>query len=349
VSDTVSWSTVRATAKAVSDRMPQVSSEELEELERDLTELVPQALEQVEEYTDLRTDAGVPTFRVVSRLDWVDANLGSYRYLADRASQLIGSRPSLPGSEYVSGVSLGALLGWLSSRVLGQYDLLLQQGHESSEGALYFVGPNIVQIERRMGFQRRQFRHWIALHELTHRAQFEGVPWFRPYFAELVDSLIAISPPSFSELSDRAKHVTRKALSGSNPISDYGLAGLFVSESQREALVKMTSLMSIAEGHGDWVMDRAGANTIPESWRFHQSLTQRRNSASGVAKLLQQLLGLEGKMKQYARGEAFIEAIEQIAPGSARRLWDSPDSLPKDEEFASPEAWCQRVGVISRV
>lgn len=347
--DTVSWSTVRATAKAVSDRMPQVSGDELDELAGDLADLVPQALEQVEEYTDLRADGGMAPFRVVSRLDWVDANLDSYRYLIDRASQLIGPRPSIPGSEYVSGVSLGALLGWLSSRVLGQYDLLLQQGHESSEGALYFVGPNIIQIERRMGFQRRQFRHWIALHELTHRAQFEGVPWFRPYFAELVDSLISIAPPSLAELSDRARHVAREALSGANPISDYGLAGLFVAESQREALVKMSSLMSIAEGHGDWVMDRAGAGAIPESWRFHQSLTQRRNSASGVSKILQQLLGLEGKMKQYARGEAFIEAIEAIAPGSARRLWDSPDSLPRDEEFSSPEAWCRRIGAITKV
>ncbi|MGC8481598.1 MAG: zinc-dependent metalloprotease, partial [Acidimicrobiales bacterium] len=90
--DTVSWSTVRATAKAVSDRMPQVSRDELDELADDLVDLVPQALEQVEEYTDLRADAGVAPFRVVSRLDWVDANLDSYRYLIDRASQLIGPR-----------------------------------------------------------------------------------------------------------------------------------------------------------------------------------------------------------------------------------------------------------------
>ena len=63
------------------------------------------------------------------------------------------------------------------------------------QDAVYYVGPNIVSLERRHGFDPREFRLWIALHELTHRAQFTGVPWMRDHFLELVESSVAIASP----------------------------------------------------------------------------------------------------------------------------------------------------------
>lgn len=339
----VSWPTVTTTAKFVSDRYPGASESELRELEEDLAEIVPQALAEVAEFTSLKVPDSSLEFRVVSRAQWIDANVDGYKFLLDKVVAKSPVKNPLPGSEHISGAGLGSMLGWISSRVLGQYDLLLQQGAESNSGAVYFVGPNLIQIERRFGFQKRQFRHWVALHELTHRAQFEGVPWFRGYFSGLVDELINISTPDFSALLSALPDLLKSVASGENPFAEFGLAGLFVSEDQVTALRKTTALMSIAEGHGDWVMDRAAKEAIPEAWQFSKTLANRRSSATGISKLLQSLLGLEAKLNQYARGEEFIRAVESARPGVSSHLWDSSSMIPLPEEFDSPQLWIERV------
>src|SRR5439155_23233490 len=73
-------------------------------------------------------------------------------------------------------VQVGALLGYLSQKVLGQYDLVL--GADAG-GRVYYVGPNVLEVERRSGLEPRDFRLWIAIHEVTHRTQFTAVPWLR--------------------------------------------------------------------------------------------------------------------------------------------------------------------------
>ena len=79
----------------------------------------------------------------------------------------------------------GALVGFMSKRVLGQYELVLPSS-EGETDSIFFVGPNILALERAHQFNPAEFRAWIALHECAHRAQFLGVPWMKDYFLGLV-------------------------------------------------------------------------------------------------------------------------------------------------------------------
>src|SRR5437763_1083338 len=89
----------------------------------------------------------------------------------------------------VTAVELGALLGWMSTRVLGQYDLLLvEDENPEDQDLVYYVGPNVLALEKQFGFPPREFRLWLALHEVTHRAQFTGIEWMRPHFLSLVEA-----------------------------------------------------------------------------------------------------------------------------------------------------------------
>ncbi len=170
----------------------------------------------------------------------------------------------------------------MSRRVLGQYDLLVAED-DSSPGAtspdvVYFVGPNLLALEKRFAFPPTEFRLWVALHELTHRAQFTGVDWMRPYFLGLMDEVLQAAEPDPRRLIAALRRCVEAVREGRNPLDDGGLVALLATPSQREALDRVGGLMSLLEGHGDVTMDRAGAHLIPSAPRFGAVLRARRQS-----------------------------------------------------------------------
>ncbi len=231
----------------------------------------------------------------------------------------------------------------MSGRVLGQYDLLLAEGADEGD-VVYFVGENILQIEREYGFPPDQFHLWIALHEVTHRLQFTGVPWMRQYFLGLVERGVQTSPPDAKALLDSLRRAAAELRSGRNPLADGGVVGLIATSDQLATLRDAQALMSLLEGHGDVVMGHAAGPQIPEAARFAATLQQRRGSAKGAAKVIQQLVGVESKMRQYAEGEAFVDAVS-AAGGDAlvARLWEDQSMLPTLEEIRDPKRWIARV------
>jgi uncharacterized protein (DUF2342 family) len=61
--------------------------------------------------------------------------------------------------------------------------------------------------------------------------------------------------------------------------------------------------------------------------------------------MVQQLIGLEAKLSQYAQGEAFIARVERA--GGDRllaRAWEEPDHLPSLIEIREPQLWIERMG-----
>jgi coenzyme F420 biosynthesis associated uncharacterized protein len=239
------------------------------------------------------------------------------------------------------------MLGWMSGRVLGQYDLLVLEEEGTGEGdVVYFVGPNLLHLEKRFGFPPEQFRLWIALHEVTHRAQFTGVPWLREHFLGLLGEALDAADPDPARLLEAARETTRLIRAGEDPLRDGGLLGLVASPEQRAVLRRIGGLMSVLEGHGERTMDRAGAGRIPQAKRFHDVLRARRVNAPAPVRFLQRLIGLEAKLAQYAEGEHFLAAIEDAAGrGAVDVLWQSPDQLPTVDEVRDPGAWLARVGL----
>ncbi|NNN22432.1 MAG: hypothetical protein HKL80_10585, partial [Acidimicrobiales bacterium] len=254
-------------------------------------------------------------------------------------------------SRAASGLQVGAILGWMSTRVLGQYDLLLvEDENPEDQDIVYYVGPNVVSLEERFALPPRQFRLWLALHEVTHRAQFTGVPWTRNYFQSLVEAGITGITPDPTQFMDIIKRLLGDLKEGKNPFAASGILGVIATEEQRSVFDKIQAFMSLLEGHGDVTMDRAGMTSIPDAERFSRILRQRRKNAGGITKLMMQIIGMEAKLNQYAAGERFIYKVESEAgKETMSKVWESSDNVPTLAEIAEPKLWLERVGNLAAV
>ncbi len=287
------------------------------------------------------------TVAVVGRPAWVDQNLAFFETVIEPAQRQLQERlehDGLPGLRAVANRAVaaetGALLGFLSRKVLGQYELVLP----SKEGGdtVYLVGPNILELERKHQFRPSEFRMWIALHECTHRLQFVAVPWMRDYFLGLVTELVGASHPDSGRWGKLVDELRRAASSSEPLIGERGILGLLASDEQVEVLDRVQALMSVLEGHGHVVMDRLGERELVSSARMSNLIKQRRQDPRTAA--FYRLTGLEMKMRQYAEGEQFVLGIEKQAGWEALdQLWKAPANLPTLEEIREPRGWLDRV------
>ena len=356
----ISWEMAERTATWIAARQPWLPPGRVAVLEEDFEELTGEAEDLVSAETGLRSLAGPARARVTDRPGWVAANVASterlLRPLASKLEEAMAKRTPALGplavrmpaqlSRNLSGAQLGGLLGWMSTRVLGQYDqLLIEEESPEDQDIVYYVGPNIVELEDRFGFEPRQFRLWIALHEVTHRLQFTGVPWLRPHFLGLVASVVEGVDPDPKRLLEALKRAVSQVREGHNPLEDGGLLGLVATPDQRRALDEIGGFMSLLEGHGDVVMNRAAAGRVPDAARFAHTLRERRQLRP-LARALSMAVGLEAKLKQYEQGEHFIEAVE--AAGGRELfdiVWEGPERLPTLAEIRDPMRWVERVGL----
>ena len=352
MTEVIAWDVASQVARRVATRQPQLSRYERRVLESDFVELTAQAEDLVTAETGLRSLAGPARARVVDRSEWVDANVASFQRLlrpvtdklAERLEQSRRRGLGMPRiSRVLSGGEVGVVLGWMSTRVLGQYDqLLIEEERPEDQDMVYYVGPNIVSLERKYGFPPREFRLWLALHEVTHRAQFTGVPWMRGHFLSLVERTLSAIDPDPKQLLEALRRTAGAIRSGHNPLEEGGLVTLIASPEQYQAIQEIGGLMSLLEGHGDITMDRAGSDRIPSARRFSSVLRQRRQQR-GVAKILSVVIGLDAKLRQYEQGERFIEAVEDA--GGKRlldKVWEGPGWLPSWPEIRAPQSWIDR-------
>lgn len=328
-------------------------------LQEEFEELTVRAEALVAEATGLHPPTPARA-RVTDRAGWAHVNVASFQRLLGPSLDKLAARKAerarllplpvrLPGpladaGRAVSGAQLGLVLAWMSTRVLGQYDLLLAEEGIEDQDIVYFVGPNIVAMEERYGFAPHQFRLWLALHEVTHRAQFTAVPWLRDHFLSLVDQGLEPFLADPKQVLDAIRRAAEGVRAGRNPFEDAGMLGLVAGPEQLQALQRIQALMSLLEGHGDVTMDRAGAAEVPGAERFSRVLRERRQQVRGPAKLIQQILGLEAKMRQYAEGEGFVNEVERAGGRELLdRLWQGPEWLPSLPEIRDPSQWVTRV------
>lgn len=351
MASSVDWSVAERIAIRASGTEPFARSYHYDSLAPDFTRLTAVAEQLVERETGLRSAAGPARSRVTDRAGWIRANISSFRRLLspliEKFDDRLASSVTAPITARLAGAELGMVLGWMSGRVLGQYDLLVVEEQDPHEqDIVYYVGPNVLAIEKRFAFPPEQFRLWLALHEVTHRAQFTGVPWLREHFIDLVHQTVGAVDPDPGRLFENFSRAAASWRSGTNPLAEGGLATLIAGPEQRAILDQVSGMMSLLEGHGDVTMDRAGLGLVPSAARFGEVLRERRASARGISKLLQQLIGLEAKLDQYARGEAFIAAVEREGgPGLLARAWESAANLPSVLEIREPHRWIERMRV----
>lgn len=354
----VDWALAQRVAAGALILKPAPASYRSAPLQAQFDDLTARAEHLVTEATGLRSAHGEARAKVTDRPGWAAQNVRSMQRLVGPAlSQLAEKRgaklggPSLAVGRSVAGTQLGLMLAYMATRVLGQYDLLIDDRADAEvegpgeQDLVSYVGPNIVAVETQYGFAPSQFRLWLALHEVTHRMQFTAVPWLRDHFVGLVSELLGPLSGDPTGLAEVLKRVTAEIRSGRNPAADAGVIGMLATPEQKVALSKISGMMSLLEGHGDVTMNRAGASEVPGAAHFARVLAERRSQARGLTKLMSKLLGLDAKMRQYAEGEHFVESVEAAGgPALMARVWEGPEWLPTLEEIRDPSLWVARAG-----
>lgn len=354
----IDWQVATATGIRWVRPGPQVSMTDARKVVAELRQLAAVVAEPVRELTGLPGGPDDGTVAVVDRPGWIRANVDGFRVVFDPLMQRMAATAAVPqpgsvitavGSR-VTGMQAGLILAYLAGRVLGQYELFLPPdpqtpGADAPAGRLTLVAPNIVMVERELDVDPHDFRRWVCLHEETHRTQFTSVPWLRPYVQEqMTEFLLAsdLDPASILARLRAAADAVAGAVRGSE--GGESLIEAMQSPRQREILDRMTSVMTLVEGHGDYVMDAVGPAVVPSVSEIRAKFSARRGSAGRMEQALRRVLGIDLKMKQYEQGARFVRTVvDQAGMATFNKVWTSPATLPTKSELARPEEWLERV------
>jgi coenzyme F420 biosynthesis associated uncharacterized protein len=321
---------------------------ELRATEQAYAETMAKVVPLLEKQLELPLPGVVERHAVVDRAGWAKANLVTFEHLIGRLERQL-RMPTGPG--FASGVArlanrfmttqqVGFLVGYLGTRVLGQYDIAILSA-EAKPGRLLFVEENIRLTAASLGVPLDEFRTWICLHETTHAFEFEANEWLRPYLAERLEKQLAgVLDQARSLQNDGVGSFLRRlGESRGNP-----LTALLTAE-QRQLFRETQAVMSLLEGFSDWVMDEVGEQILPNVRQIRQRFEQRRAQRQrGLDWVIARLTGLDLKLEQYRRGERFVSGVAAVGGRAAvGLLWQGAWALPTERELAHPEAWVQRV------
>lgn len=354
----VDWQLAASAAARLVRPGPRASRGEIQALVEELRTAGERAVDPVASTARLHTPPGTPPALVVDRPGWIRANAASMGAMLDPVLEGVMARkregeraraeaagrelaaPSAAVSRLgstLTGTEVAGILSWVSTKVLGQYDLAPQ-----GEPRLMFVAPNILAAERELDVVPADFRLWVAMHEETHRVQFTAVPWLRAHLIDRARSVGAEMMPEPDGMAQRLGEVAAAlpgVLRGETDITQ-----VLATPEQRERLAEVTAVMSLLEGHADVVMDEVGPQVIPTVAHIRRTFERRRKGSGNVDVMLLRLLGMEAKMRQYRDGATFVRGVvDAVGVDGFNQVWTSPQTLPLPTEIADPAAWVARV------
>ncbi|MGH2546455.1 MAG: zinc-dependent metalloprotease [Actinomycetota bacterium] len=332
-----------------------------EEDRRGLEGAVRMAELTVAELTGMDAPPEVTRVRAVRRAEWVEANVrglqGLFEPTAERMARALqtarGEEPAeaAEGAQMLEavlermtpllmGAQVGAVLGALGQRVLGQYELPLPR---TDQPALLFVIPNIAAFEKEWSLPPDELRAWVAMHETTHAFDL-GRPWVREHFLGLVREIAGALEFDLAELQDRLEGLD---LSDPEKLSEaLGgdlLAGELTDE-QRLLLRRVQAFMATAEGHADHVVSVIGKERLAGFSRIDEAVRRRHEGRSQEERAVERLLGIEVKLEQYRLGRAFCDHVAEATDElTLARMWESAEALPSMPELEEPRLWLARM------
>jgi coenzyme F420 biosynthesis associated uncharacterized protein len=376
----IDWDVAISTGVRFARQGPQVSLTDARAVVAELRGLTAVVQQPVRELTGLTSQGAVGPVAVVDRPGWIRANVGGFRVVLEPLAERLAERSSaVPAAGSVigtigsraTGMQAGLILAYLSSRVLGQYELFLPpgEGGPSANGAngsgnangtvpdttgsngtgagvgrLTLVAPNIVMVERELGVDPHDFRRWVCLHEETHRVQFTSVPWLRGYVQGMMTEFLLASDLDAGAILERMRSAATAVAGAVRGGEGESLIEAMQTPAQRALLDKLTAVMTLVEGHGDYVMDAVGPSVVPSVANIREKFSHRRGSAGRMEQILRRILGIDLKMKQYEQGSRFVSAVVgEAGMAGFNRVWTSPETLPIRAELANPREWLERV------
>ena len=349
----VDWDLAVSAAARLAGPGPTITRPEAEAVVAELRADADRSTGLVREFTGLAATERTAPILVVDRTGWIQANADGFEDVIGPLIEKLQSRRGAPNAvaeavgSKVTGLEVGGLLGFMSSKVLGQFDPFYSgpglDGGAPAAGRLLLVAPNIVHVENELGVDPTDFRLWVCLHEETHRVQFTAVPWMKEHIHGEIDRLVGavdLDPAKVAGMLGEALKRVGDVVRG----DDVSLMDLFSTSEQRVVMDRLTGVMSLLEGHADVVMDGVGPKVIPSVDEIRRKFNQRRKGAGYLDRLLRRLLGLDAKMAQYRDGAAFVRAaVDAVGMDGFNAVWAGPENLPTKAEIGDPAAWVRRV------
>lgn len=370
--DLIDWDLAVTTANRLMRPGPEVTRDDARETVAELRRCAQVAEGHVRAYTGLSAGPATAPVLIVDRAGWIQANTDGLRLLIRPLLDTLRDKRGDPSpvaaaiGSRVTGVEVGGLLAYLSSKVLGQFDPFAgastaespagasnaespaggaaADGSLASAGRLLLVAPNVVHVERELEVDPHDFRLWVCLHEETHRVQFTAVPWLRGYLLGEIATLLGgteLDPQKLAAMLREGLEQIGRMLRGG---SDASLLDLVQTPEQKVVLERVTAVMSLLEGHADVVMDGVGPQVVPSVDEIRRKFTARRAGAGPIDQMIRKLLGFDAKLRQYRDGAVFVRGVvAKVGMDGFNAVWAAPDNLPDKAEITDPARWVARV------
>lgn len=342
IGQAVDWEFAATVGGRLARSAPPVTEYTRRQAISELAEASKAAEPPVRDVTHLTTEGAVPDARIVDRPEWIRAATESMRVMTGGAKTPKGF---LTGR--VTGAQTGAVLSFVSSGILGQYDPFVSPTGDGG-GCLLLVYPNIIAVERQLRVSPKDFRLWVCLHEVTHRVQFTANPWLAGYMSSTLEVLTAEGGEDVTAVVGRLSELVKKRRAGTEDPESAGVLGFMravQSEPQRQALDRLLVLGTLLEGHADHVMDAVGPSVVPSVASIrHRFEERRKRKQPPLQRILRALLGVDAKLAQYTRGKAFVDdVVGRVGMDRFNTIWTSSETLPLPHEIDHPEKWIDRV------
>jgi coenzyme F420 biosynthesis associated uncharacterized protein len=335
--------------------------EPTDEDRRMLDEAVRVAELQVAGFTGLELPGDIVHVQAVRRAEWVGASATSLRSLLEPAAQRMGEaletamREQMPDDvgpmagmfaqlgPLLQGTQVGQVLGFLATRVLGQYDVALPR--QAGAGALLFVISNIARFEHDWSLDPTEFRTSVAIHEVTHRLEFAR-PWTSTHFVSLVDDFVSTLTVDVGAIQERLSSLdptdteaVERALGGEGGDA---LFGAVLDDEQRLKLGRIQAFMAAAEGYADHVMHALGARLLATHAMIEEAMHRHREDET-TDPVFERLLGIDMKREQCVAGRRFCDlVVDLMDEATLARMWGSAEALPSLPEIEEPRLWLAR-------
>jgi len=310
---------------------PRVSDDHARRAVADLQRFAVEAQDLVRETARIEAPADTAPVYVVDRTRWVRANVESM-------SALVPGPEEMTTTGMLAGAQVGAVLAWLATKVLGQFDVFAPAS-VAPEGRLLLVAPNIVQAEKKLGVDPTDFRLWVCLHEETHRVQFTAFPWLRDHLREQARTVVELTDttaPGWQNLAGLIANRKDRQLSLLDLLPD--------TVDVRATIERVTAVMSLLKGHADVVMDRVGPRVIRSVGQIRARFEARRDGRIGLDRVIRRLLGMDVKLAQYRDGANFCRHVISAKDIDFLNLaFESAETVPTLAEIHEPRKWLTRM------
>ncbi len=350
--DTINWELVKMLAIRVAnsgetDEMPSL------DMQKQFEELVRASEILTSNFTNLQFFQ-FASAKVISRQDWIEANIKGFKALMEPLTQKVVEEYKKPKatdpiskllnkiSPFIITLEIGLVLGYMAKNVLGQYDLCLPYGER---GNIYFVAPNLLKLEKMLKIPSKDFRFWIALHEVTHALEFNSNNWITDYYKSLLKEFIESATLNLESAAERIQKLDVKNINEViNKFQSEDFLFSLVTPGQREILYRIQALMTILEGYSNFIMDKIGSRMISNFQVLKNRFENRRKIINPVEKIFRKIIGIELKLKQYEMGQKFANYIhKKMNMIGLNLLYENEKNIPTIDEIKNPDKWINRV------